>query len=95
MLYIVLSYARVYTNVTTAEGYQQLFADLFNIVKNLTGQTVKFKHLDGVGIGCIIGDLDAAQAKGLGLFLHSKSSDMDWETHLTHIFKSCIVHFKR
>ncbi len=35
---IVLSYARVYTNVTTAEGYQQLFADLFNVVKNLTGR---------------------------------------------------------
>jgi hypothetical protein len=82
-LYVVLSYARVYTNVTTAEGYQQLFADLFNVIKNLTGQSVKFKHID------------AAQAKGLGLFLQSKNSDMDWETHLTYIFKSCIVHFKR
>ena len=61
----------------------------------MTGQFVKFKHIDGEGIGCIIGDLDAAQAKGLGLFLHSKNSDMDWETHLTYIFKSCIVHFKR
>jgi hypothetical protein len=80
----VLSYARVYTNVTTAEGYQQLFTDLF-----------KFRHIDGNGIGCIIGDLVAAQAKGLGLFLQSKDSHKDWETHLKYIFKSCVVHFER
>ncbi|RGB21824.1 hypothetical protein C1646_777188, partial [Rhizophagus diaphanus] len=64
-----LSYTHVYTNVITAEGYQQLFIDLFNVIKNLTGQAVKFRHIDGNGIRCIIGDLDPAQAKGLGLFL--------------------------
>ena len=61
----------------------------------MTRKPVKFKHIDKEGIGCIIGDLDAAQAKGLGLFLHNKDSTMDWETHLLHIFKSCVVHFKR
>ena len=94
-LYTVLSYGRVYTNVTTAEGYQHLFTDLFNVIKNLTGQAVKFKHIDGSGIGCIVGDLDLAQAKGLGLFLHSKDSYRNWEMHLKHIFKSCVVHFER
>ena len=94
-LYTVPFYAHIYTNVTTAEGYQHLFTDLFNVVKNLTGQAVKFKHIDGGGIGCIVGDLDPAQAKGLGLFLHSKDSYRDWETHLKHIFKSCVVHFER
>jgi hypothetical protein len=94
-LHTVLSYARVYTNVTTAEGYQQLFTDLFNVVKNLTGQAVKFRHIDGNGIGCVIGDLDPSQAKGLGLFLQSKDSHKDWETHLQYIFKSCVVHFER
>jgi hypothetical protein len=93
-LYTVLSYARVYTNVTTAEGYQHLFTDLFNVIKNLTGQAVKFKHIDGSGIGCIVGDLDPAQAKGLGLFLHSKDSYRNWKTHLKHIFKSCVIHFE-
>ena len=65
------------------------------MIKNLTEQSVKFKHIDGEGIGCIIEDLDAAQAKGLGFFLHNKNSSIDWETHLTYIFKSCIVHFER
>ncbi|GET50862.1 hypothetical protein GLOIN_2v1773466 [Rhizophagus irregularis DAOM 181602=DAOM 197198] len=92
---LILSYARVYTNVTTAEGYQQLFTDLFNVIKDLTGQAVKFRHIDGNGIGCIIGDLDPAQAKGLGLFLQSKDTHKDWETHLQYIFKSCVVHFER
>jgi len=47
------------------------------VIKNLTEQSVKFKHIDGKGIGCIIGDLDAAQAKGLGFFLHNKNSSID------------------
>jgi hypothetical protein len=94
IIYFIYS-PRVYTNVTTAEGYQHLFTDLFNVIKNLTGQDVKFKHIDGGGIGCIVGDLDPAKAKGLGLFLHSKDSYRDWDTHLKHIFKSCVVHFER
>ncbi|UZO27871.1 uncharacterized protein OCT59_021424 [Rhizophagus irregularis] len=69
----VLSYVHVYTNVTTAEGYQQLFTDLFNVIKNLTGQAVKFRHIDGNGIECIIGDLDPIQAKGLELILQTPS----------------------
>ena len=65
------------------------------MIKNLTGQCVKFKHMDGEGIGCIVGDLDSTQAKGLGLFLHNKNSTMDWKMHLTHIFKSCVIYFER
>ena len=42
----------------------------------------------------LIGDLDPAQAKGLGLFLQSKDTHKDWETHLQYIFKSCVVHFE-
>ncbi|CAB4378388.1 unnamed protein product [Rhizophagus irregularis] len=91
----ILSYACVYINVTTVEGYQQLFTDLFNVIKNLTGQVVKFRHIDKNGIGCIIKDLDPAQAKGLGLFLQSKDTHQDWKTHLQYIFKSCVIHFER
>ncbi|CAB4397636.1 unnamed protein product [Rhizophagus irregularis] len=45
-------------------------------------------------IGCILADLDSAQAKGLGLALHDLDHERDWETHLTFIFKSCLVHFE-
>jgi hypothetical protein len=69
---------------------------LFNVVKSLTGQPINFKHInDNKGIGCIIGDLDAAQAKGLGLYLCSIDSSKQWDEHLTHIFKSCVIHFQR
>ncbi|CAB4439614.1 unnamed protein product [Rhizophagus irregularis] len=33
--------------------------------------------------------------KGLGLALHDLDHERDWETHLTFIFKSCLVHFER
>ncbi|GET04687.1 hypothetical protein GLOIN_2v1545568 [Rhizophagus clarus] len=92
---LILSYTRVYTNVITTEGYQQLFTVLFNVIKNLIGSEVNFKHINRKGIGCIIGDLDAAQAKGLGLFLQSKDSQRNWETHLKVILKSCVIHFER
>ncbi|GET59346.1 hypothetical protein GLOIN_2v1545568 [Rhizophagus irregularis DAOM 181602=DAOM 197198] len=46
------------------------------------------------GIGCILADLDSAQAKGLGLALHDLDYERDWKTHLTFIFKSCLVHFE-
>ncbi|CAI2201131.1 13903_t:CDS:1, partial [Funneliformis geosporum] len=39
--------------------------------------------------GCIIADLDYAQAKGLKLVLNEIDATKDWEEHLVHIFKSC------
>ena len=92
MQFIVQTYVCVYTNVT---GYLQLFTDIFNVVKNLTGKPVKFNHINGEGVGCIIGDLDVAQSKGLGLYLHNIDSLKQWDEHLTYIFKSCVIHFQR
>jgi len=40
-LYTVPFYAHIYTNVTTAEGYQHLFTDLFNVVKNLASKRTR------------------------------------------------------
>ncbi|CAB4408423.1 unnamed protein product [Rhizophagus irregularis] len=77
------------------EAYQRLFSRLFEVVENLSGIAVKFYHIDGTGWECILGDLDAAQAKGLGLALTKRDPSKNWEMHLTHIFKSCLVHFKR
>jgi hypothetical protein len=51
--------------------------------------------MDNEGWGCILADLDAAQAKGLGLALTDLYPSLEWETHLIHIFKSCIIHFNR
>jgi hypothetical protein len=58
-------------------------------------QHIKFQHIHKEGVGCILADLDSAQAKGLGLALHDLDHKRDWETHLTFIFKSCLVHFER
>ncbi|CAB4399795.1 unnamed protein product [Rhizophagus irregularis] len=61
----------------------------------ISGQCIKFKHIHKEGVGCILADLDAAQAKGLGLALYDLDCKRNWETHLTFIFKSCIIHFQQ
>ncbi|PKC12290.1 hypothetical protein RhiirA5_412033 [Rhizophagus irregularis] len=66
--HLILSFCRVFTNVFTAEGYHRLFLSYFNC--EISGQCIKFKHIHKEGIGCILADLDAAQAKGLGLALY-------------------------
>ncbi|GET51029.1 hypothetical protein GLOIN_2v1545568 [Rhizophagus irregularis DAOM 181602=DAOM 197198] len=35
------------------------------------------------------------EAKGLGLALHDLDHEKSWETHLTFILKTCLVHFER
>jgi len=65
------------------------------VVENLSEIPVKFYHIDGTGWECILGDLDAGKAKGLGLALAKRDPSKNWEEHLTYIFKSCLVHFNR
>ncbi|CAB5388887.1 unnamed protein product [Rhizophagus irregularis] len=92
---LILSYCRIYTNIFTANAYQRLFTQLFEVIENLSEKPVKFYHIDGTGWECILGDLDPGQAKGLGLALEKRDPSRNWEEHLTYIFKSCLVHFNR
>ena len=92
---VVLSLCRVFTNVFTAEGYHRLFLSLFRVIYEVSGEPIKFQYIHKQGISCILADLDAAQAKGLGLALHDLDHERDWQTHLTFIFKSCLIHFER
>ena len=52
----------------------------------LTGSPPQFEHIHSTGWNCIIGDLDYAQAKGLGLVLNEIDKTRNWEEHLVHIF---------
>ena len=78
-----------------AEGYRRLFSSLFQIIHEVSGQSIRFQHIHGSSIGCILADLDVAQAKGLGLALYDLDNGKDWETHLMFILKSCLIHFER
>ncbi|KAI9104024.1 hypothetical protein DFS34DRAFT_590445 [Phlyctochytrium arcticum] len=66
-----------------------------------TGRGLRFSHIHGdeePAISVIMADLDGGQYKGLGLFLEkltAETTKMTWSEHLLHIFKSCVVHFKR
>ncbi|PKY41031.1 hypothetical protein RhiirA4_497733 [Rhizophagus irregularis] len=72
-----------------------MFQVLFDLALQLTGSPVQFKHIHGTGWSCIIGDLDYAQAKALGLVLNEIDVTKNWEEHLINVFKSCHVHYKR
>jgi hypothetical protein len=59
-----LTFARIFTNIETAEAYQNLFEDLFGCVERDIGETFNFHHIHGEGLGCIIADQHKGQALG-------------------------------
>lgn len=89
-----LTYCRVFTNVSTSEAYQRIFKAIIETIEDYTGLQVKIRHIHGDGWACIMGDLDLAQAQGLGMTLHELDNSKTWEDHLVYIFKSCRVHYR-
>src|SRR5690349_2927695 len=64
MYYIALTFVQVFTNVETAQAYQNLFEDLFGCIKRDTGEPFNFYHIHQKGLGCIIADQHKGQALG-------------------------------
>ncbi|CAB4426822.1 unnamed protein product [Rhizophagus irregularis] len=90
-----LTFARIFTNVETAEAYQNLFEDLFSCIERDIGESFNFHHIHKKGLGCIIADQHKGQALGLGQYLNSKYPHLTSIEHLQHIYKLCQVHYKR
>ncbi|GBC33794.1 hypothetical protein GLOIN_2v1672652 [Rhizophagus irregularis DAOM 181602=DAOM 197198] len=90
-----LTFARIFTNIETADAYQNLFEDLFNCIEKDTGEIFNFYHIHGRGLGCIIADQHKGQALGLGRYLNSKYPNLTPVEHLQHIYKLCQVHYER
>lgn len=63
-MYIALTFVQIFTNVETAEAYQNLFEDLFGCIERDTGETFNFHHIHGKGLGCILADQHKGQALG-------------------------------
>jgi hypothetical protein len=59
-----LNFARIFTNVETANAYQYLFEDLFNCIEKDIDKSFNFHHIHGKGLGCIIADQHKGQALG-------------------------------
>ncbi|KAI9105487.1 hypothetical protein DFS34DRAFT_13635 [Phlyctochytrium arcticum] len=100
---MTLACVRTYTDGLDHQAYYKMFTLVNELVEEDTGTPLQFAHIHGSSedkpaIKVLIGDLDQAQLKGLGLFLERTTrttTKMGWETHLTHMFKSCQVHFHR
>ncbi|RGB22075.1 hypothetical protein C1646_776683 [Rhizophagus diaphanus] len=84
-----LTFARIFTNVETAEAYQNLFEDLFSCIERGIGESFNFHHIHKKGLGCIIADQHKGQALGLGQYLNSKYPHLTSIEHLQHIYKLC------
>ncbi|CAG8612356.1 24201_t:CDS:10 [Racocetra persica] len=91
---IILTYARIFMNISDANAYKQMFIIIIEAIKNLTNMSVKIKHIHNNGWSCILGDLDLAQAKELGLALSNIDPSLSWTEHLVHIFKTCRLHYQ-
>jgi hypothetical protein len=61
---IALTFVRIFTNVETAQAYQNLFEDLFSCIEKDTSETFNFHHIHGIGLGCILADQHKGQALG-------------------------------
>ncbi|CAG8550139.1 8924_t:CDS:2, partial [Cetraspora pellucida] len=86
---IILTFARIFTNISNADAYRRMFLMIIEAIKYLTNKSVKIQHIHDDSWCCILGDLDIAQAKGLGLALSTINSSLSWIDHLIHIFKTC------
>ncbi|CAG8497286.1 199_t:CDS:1, partial [Gigaspora rosea] len=71
-----LTYAYVFTNITSPIAYERIFNVLFNWIYQLTNSSSKIFHIDGVEWKCILGNLYQAQAKGLRLALNKLYSNL-------------------
>ncbi|CAG8854278.1 19205_t:CDS:2, partial [Gigaspora margarita] len=83
----------IFTTLTNAKVYKEMFISFFNYVEILISQKFQFQHIYNNGLGCIIVDLDLAQAKGLGKALKTIVPSKKGKEHLEHIIKSSLEKF--
>ncbi|OXV07623.1 hypothetical protein Egran_04612 [Elaphomyces granulatus] len=77
-------------------GYRRLFQRAFEVVSQLTGKQVRFRHIHGGGINALGLDMDTKQTKGLGLYLESIDPEgRSVSCHIQNIAIYCRVHFLR
>ncbi|KAF0559044.1 hypothetical protein F8M41_007016 [Gigaspora margarita] len=86
---LIFTCARIFTNITDAESYKQMFLDLFK----LTNVTPKFYYLHKEGWKCIRGNLNKVQLEGLGEALRQLNHGSYWDNELKKIYKFCRLDF--
>lgn len=55
---------RIFTNIETAQAYQNLFKDLFRCIEKDISETFNFHYIHEKGLGCILADQYKRQALG-------------------------------
>ncbi|OJJ78431.1 uncharacterized protein ASPGLDRAFT_182657 [Aspergillus glaucus CBS 516.65] len=92
----VVTLCRAFTNRQDADGYEDLFQKVFELMEKHTNQPICFHYLHGSGFESITLDMDEGQMLGLGQYLSSIDPERRparW--HIPHIMITCRVHFFR
>ena len=93
---MTLTFARVFTNVKDADGYEIIFDTIEEVIKQLTGNLPTWHHIHNAGgWAYVVADFDPAQAIGLGQHLHKLDKTCTPVKHLQQVLITCITHFKR
>ncbi|BCR90382.1 uncharacterized protein ACHE_60268A [Aspergillus chevalieri] len=91
----IITLVRVFTNQESPIGYYRLFKRVFQVIANVTGQSVCFWHIHQEGFQGIICDMDNKQTSGLGKYLYELDPSRTTEEHLRSTIVFCQVHFHR
>jgi len=91
----ILVLARVFVNSDTEAMYEHLFRDLFPLIEEASGASMRWKHIHGSGVEAVQADMCHKQASGLGHYLNSIEPSLTWQDHIQHVLMFCLVHFRR
>jgi hypothetical protein len=61
---IVMTFVRVFVDQDSTHMYTRLFKQVFQLVEQQLGESVKWRHLHGTGFGCMVMDMDSKQLSG-------------------------------
>jgi hypothetical protein len=98
-----LTFASLYCDTKSQEAFEQLFIELFDVIKRITGETFKLApFFPDAKCRIIMLDGEVAQAVGLGKFLVSYNDPQisgittrDPIEMLSYALKTCTNHFER
>ncbi|KAG6209076.1 hypothetical protein E4U35_007643 [Claviceps purpurea] len=96
----IITLARIFCNWEGTATYEHAFDRISVVLQNLTGQPLRWKYLnnppDEGGIRAVVMDMSSKACSGLGKHLNKRDRlHRGWTENLSHVIRSCMVHFGR
>ncbi|KAG6057353.1 hypothetical protein E4U32_005230 [Claviceps aff. humidiphila group G2b] len=96
----IITLARIFCNWERAATYEHAFDRISVVLEKLTGRPLRWKYLndasDQSGIRAVVMDMSSKACSGLGRHLVKRDPrNRSWTENLSHVIRSCMVHFSR